>query len=35
MEKNGTYIAITGELSMDQIHSIIDSLVIDETVKKD
>lgn len=32
MEKNGTYIAITGELSMDQIHSIIDSLTIDKSM---
>ncbi|MBQ3185419.1 MAG: DUF4367 domain-containing protein, partial [Firmicutes bacterium] len=30
MEKNGTYIAITGQLSMEEIHSIIDSLVVDE-----
>ena len=32
MEKNGTYIAITGQLSMEQIHSIIDSLVVDESI---
>lgn len=32
MEKNGTYIAITGELSMDQIHSVIDSLTIDKSM---
>ena len=31
MEKNGTYIAITGQLSMEEIHSIIDSLVVDES----
>lgn len=32
MEKNGTYIAITGQLSMEEIHSIIDSLVVDESI---
>ena len=32
MEKNGTYIAITGQLSMEQIHSSIDSLVVDESI---
>ena len=32
MEKNGTFISITGQLSMDQIHQIIDSLVIDESI---
>ncbi|MBO5513915.1 MAG: hypothetical protein J5961_04935 [Mogibacterium sp.] len=32
MEKNGTYIAITGQLSMEQIHSIIDSLVVDDSI---
>ena len=31
MEKNGTYIAMTGQLSMEEIHSIIDSLVVDES----
>lgn len=31
MEKNGTFISITGQLSMDQIHRIIDSFVIDES----
>ena len=32
MEKNGTYIAITGQLSMEEIHSIIDSLVADDSI---
>ena len=32
MEKNGTYIAITGQLSLEEIHSIIDSLVVDESI---
>ena len=32
MEKNGTYIAITGQLSMEEIHSIIDSLVVDDSI---
>ena len=32
MEKNGTFISITGQLSMDQIHQIIDSLVIDNSI---
>ena len=32
MDNNGTYISITGQLSMDQIHSIIDSLVVDESI---
>lgn len=32
MEKNGTFIAINGQLSMDQIHQIIDSLVIDDSI---
>lgn len=32
MEKEGTFIAINGQLSMDQIHHMIDSLVIDESV---
>ena len=31
MEKNGTYIAMTGQLSMEEIHSIIESLVVDES----
>ena len=29
MEKNGTYIAINGSLSIEEIHSIIDSFVVD------
>lgn len=29
LEKNGTYIAINGSLSMDEIHYIIDSFVVD------
>ena len=32
MEKNGTYIAITGQLSMEEIHLIIDSLVVDDSI---
>lgn len=32
MEKNGTFISITGQLSIDQIHRIIDSLVIDDSI---
>lgn len=32
MEKNGTFISITGQLSMDQIHQIIDSFVIDDSI---
>jgi hypothetical protein len=32
MEKNGTYIAMTGQLSMEEIHSIIDSLVVDDSI---
>lgn len=32
MEKEGTFIAINGQLSMDQIHRIIDSFVIDDSI---
>ena len=32
MEKNGTYIAITGQLSMEESHLIIDSLVVDDSI---
>ena len=32
MEKEGTFIAINGHLSMDQIHRIIDSFVIDDSI---
>ena len=32
MEKEGTFIAINGQLSIDQIHSIIDSFVIDDSI---
>ena len=32
MEKNGTYIAITGQISMEEIHLIIDSLVVDDSI---
>ena len=32
MEKNGTFIAITGQLSMEEIHLIIDSLVVDDSI---
>ena len=32
MEKNGTYIAITGQLSMEEIHLIIASLVVDDSI---
>ena len=34
MEKDGTYIAITGELSIDQIKAMIDSFAIDEQASK-
>lgn len=30
MEKNGTYIAINGPLTLEEIHSIIDSFVVDK-----
>ena len=32
MEKNGTYITITGQISMEEIHLIIDSLVVDDSI---
>ena len=32
MEKEGTFIAINGHLSMDKIHRIIDSFVIDDSI---